>query len=71
MLNEDAQSSSLHRDLVVQASDIILTKPRFGGIFGTDLNEVLRAHDAEGSLLPASRPMCAATPRREKLMPET
>jgi biuret amidohydrolase len=30
MLSEDAQASALHRDLVVEPSDIILTKPRFG-----------------------------------------
>jgi nicotinamidase-related amidase len=29
MLNEDAHSSALHRDLVVQPSDIVMTKPRF------------------------------------------
>jgi biuret amidohydrolase len=66
MLNEDAQSSALHRDLVVQPSDIIFTKPRFGAFFGTDLNEVLRAHETEAVIVSGiSTDVCCDTTARE------
>jgi nicotinamidase-related amidase len=66
MLNEDAQSSSLHRDLVVEPRDTILTKPRFGAFFGTDLDELLRAHQIEAVIVSGiSTDVCCDTTARE------
>jgi nicotinamidase-related amidase len=66
MLNEDAHSSALHRDLVVQPSDVILTKPRFGAFFGTDLDELLRAHQIQAVIVSGiSTDVCCDTTARE------
>jgi nicotinamidase-related amidase len=66
MLNEDALSSSLHRDLVVEPRDTILTKPRFGAFFGTDLDELLRAHQIEAVIVSGiSTDVCCDTTARE------
>jgi biuret amidohydrolase len=66
MLNEDAPSSVLHRDLVVRPSDIILTKPRFGAFFGTDLDELLRTHQIQAVIVSGiSTDVCCDTTARE------
>jgi nicotinamidase-related amidase len=66
MLNEDAQSSALHRDLIVQPSDIIVTKSRFGAFFGTSLDEILHAHETQSVIVSGiSTDVCCDTTARE------
>ena len=42
VIDEDRPSSALHKGLDVQATDIILKKPRFGSFESTDLELILR-----------------------------
>lgn len=43
MINKGNRSADFHSDLVVNESDILLEKPRFGAFHGTDLELLLRS----------------------------
>ena len=43
IINKGSESAALHKELVVDARDILLEKPRFGAFHGTDLELILRS----------------------------
>jgi nicotinamidase-related amidase len=44
LINSGTRTAALHEDLVVEPSDFLLEKPRFGAFHGTDLELILRHH---------------------------
>lgn len=71
LLNEDAPSARLDRELVVQEGDIILDKPRFGAFFGTDLETILRGRDVDTLIIGGiATNVCCETTAREAMQRE-
>ena len=66
LLNEGADSAAFHEALLVDASDIILNKPRFGAFHGTDLDLSLRSRGIDTVIISGiSTPVCCDTTARE------
>src|SRR5713226_7891604 len=66
LLNRGAQSAALHPALVVQPTDVLLEKPRFGAFHGTDLELILRSHGIDTIIVAGiSTPVCCDTTARE------
>jgi ureidoacrylate peracid hydrolase len=65
MLNEGSESAALHADLIVDPSDVIVAKPRFGAFHGTDLEVILRARGVDSGIITgiASNVCCDTTAR--------
>jgi nicotinamidase-related amidase len=66
LYTEGAGSAELHPDLDVQASDVVVSKPRYGGFHGTDLDLVLRSSGAETVIVSGiATNICCETTARE------
>ena len=66
LLNEGAESAALHKALVLDARDIVLSKPRFGAFYGTDLELILRSRCIDTVIISGiSTPVCCDTTARE------
>lgn len=66
MLNKGAASAALHPDLVVDARDILLEKPRFGAFHGTDLELILRSRGLDSVIISGiATNVCCETTARE------
>jgi|SRR5713226_7867880 len=66
LLNRGAQSAALHPALVVQPTDVLLEKPRFGAFHGTDLELILRSRGIDTVIIGGiSTPVCCDTTARE------
>lgn len=65
-LTEGAPSAALHPNLVVDARDVLLEKPRFGAFHGTDLEAILRGRGIESVIIAGiSSDVCCDTTARE------
>jgi ureidoacrylate peracid hydrolase len=65
-LNEGSEPAALHADLVVDPSDVILAKPRFGAFHGTDLEVILRARGVDSVIISGiATNVCCDTTARE------
>ncbi len=68
ILNEDARSAQLDRELVVREGDIILDKTRFGAFFRTDLEQMLRARGIDTLIIGGvATNICCETTAREAM----
>jgi ureidoacrylate peracid hydrolase len=66
LLDRGATSAALHPDLVVDPSDVVLEKPRFGAFYRTGLEEVLRAGGKDTIIISGiSTDVCCDTTARE------
>jgi nicotinamidase-related amidase len=66
VLNRGAESAALHRDVVVDARDVVVEKPRFGAFHGTDLELILRSHAIDTIVITGiSTDVCCDTTARE------
>jgi nicotinamidase-related amidase len=69
MIDRGSHASALHRDLEVNAQDIVLEKPRFGAFQGTDLDLILRARGIESVVICGiATNVCCETTAREAAM---
>ena len=65
-LNKGTRTAALHDSLVVEPSDVLLEKPRFGAFHGTDLELVLRSRGIDTVIISGiSTPVCCDTTARE------
>jgi ureidoacrylate peracid hydrolase len=65
-LNEGSQSAALHPNLVVDPSDVVIVKPRFGAFHGTDLEVILRACGVDSVIISGiATNVCCDTTARE------
>lgn len=66
LINRGSSWAALHPRLEVQASDIVLEKPRFGAFHGTDLELILRARGVDSLILTGlTTIVCVDTTARE------
>jgi ureidoacrylate peracid hydrolase len=65
ILNKGAESAALHPGLIVEQSDILLDKPRFGAFHMTDLELILRARGIDSVIVTglATNICCESTAR--------
>lgn len=67
--NIDAPSAALHPNLVVDAHDIILNKPRYGAFYATDLELILRSHAIDTVVITGlTTSICCETTAREAMV---
>jgi ureidoacrylate peracid hydrolase len=65
-LNDGSESAALHPDLVVDPSDVVVSKPRFGAFHGTDLEVILRARGIDSVIISGiATNVCCDTTARE------
>jgi nicotinamidase-related amidase len=66
MITRGSESARLHRDLVVDSSDIVLEKPRFGAFQGSDLESILRTRGIDSVIIGGiATNVCCETTARE------
>ena len=66
VINDGTETAALHRDLVVDASDLLVDKPRFGAFHGSDLEVVLRSRRIDTIIVSGiSTEACCDTTARE------
>ena len=66
ILNKGSAAAALHKNLVVDARDILLDKPRFGAFHGTDLELILRARGINTLIITGiATNVCCETTARE------
>jgi ureidoacrylate peracid hydrolase len=66
IISKGAQSAALDERLVVDPSDILLDKPRFGAFHGTDLELILRARGIDTTIISGiTTNVCCETTARE------
>jgi nicotinamidase-related amidase len=66
VLNKGSETASLHRNLVIAPSDILLEKPRFGAFHGSDLEVILRSRGIDTLIISGiSTQACCDTTARE------
>lgn len=64
-----APSATLHPNLVVDARDIILDKPRYGAFYATDLELILRSHAIDTVVITGlTTSICCETTAREAMV---
>jgi nicotinamidase-related amidase len=69
LIDRGSHASALHRDLEVNAQDIVLEKPRFGAFEGTDLELILRARGIDSVVICGiATNVCCETTAREASM---
>ncbi|MFQ5661205.1 MAG: cysteine hydrolase family protein [Gammaproteobacteria bacterium] len=69
MINKGSESAALHAGLVVEDTDILLDKPRFGAFHGTDLDLILRLRDIDTVIITGiATNICCETTAREANM---
>jgi ureidoacrylate peracid hydrolase len=65
-LNRGTESAALHTSLVVDQSDVLLEKPRFGAFYGTDLEVILRSRGIDTVIISGIETnVCCDTTARE------
>ncbi len=66
MIAQGTFPAALHKDLKVEAGDIVLDKPRFGAFHGTDLELILRSRGIDTIIVTGiATNVCAETTARE------
>jgi biuret amidohydrolase len=66
ILNKGAASSELHPGVQVRDTDILLDKPRFGALYGTDLELILRGRGIDTIIVTGiATNICCETTARE------
>ena len=66
ILNKGSDSAALHPGLVVEPTDVLLDKPRFGAFYGTDLELILRSRRIDTVIVSGvSTNVCCETTARE------
>jgi nicotinamidase-related amidase len=66
ILNKGSESAALHKELVIDARDILLDKPRFGAFHGTDLELILRSRGIDTIIIGGvATNICCETTARE------
>jgi ureidoacrylate peracid hydrolase len=66
IINKGSKSAALHEDLVVDACDILLDKPRFGAFHATDLELILRSRGIDTVIVTGiATNVCCDTTARE------
>jgi nicotinamidase-related amidase len=69
ILNEGSDSVRLHKDLIVDESDIYLEKPKFGAFYGTDLETILRYRGIDTIIISGiATSICCETTAREAIV---
>jgi ureidoacrylate peracid hydrolase len=69
LIDRGSHAAALHRDLEVNAQDIVLEKPRFGAFGGTDLDLILRARGIDSVVICGiATNVCCETTAREAAM---
>jgi ureidoacrylate peracid hydrolase len=51
IINKGWESAALHKGLVIDRRDILLEKPRFGAVHGTDLELILRSRRIDTTII--------------------
>lgn len=65
-LNKGSDSAALHPSLVVDGSDVLVEKPRFGAFYGTDLEVILRSRGIDTVIITGIETnVCCDTTARE------
>jgi nicotinamidase-related amidase len=65
-LDEGSASAALHDNLVVDPRDALVTKPRFGAFYGTDLDVILRSRGIDSIIISGiATNVCCDTTARE------
>jgi nicotinamidase-related amidase len=71
IIDEDAPSAALHELMDVHEGDVIVTKPRFGAFYGTDLEVILRSSGIDTIILGGiNTNVCVDTTAREAAVRE-
>jgi len=66
MIAQGSFPAALHKDLKVEAGDVLLEKPRFGAFHGTDLELILRSRGIDTIIVTGvATNVCAETTARE------
>jgi nicotinamidase-related amidase len=66
IINRGSNSADFHKGLVIDQSDVILEKPRFGAFHGTDLELLLRSRGIDTVIVTGiSTNVCCETTARE------
>jgi len=66
IINKGSFSAALHKNLLVDATDILLEKPRFGAFHGTDLELILRSRGIDAVIITGiATNVCCETTARE------
>jgi nicotinamidase-related amidase len=66
IINRGSDSAAFHKGLVIDQSDVILEKPRFGAFHGTDLELLLRSRGVDTVIVTGiSTNVCCETTARE------
>ena len=69
ILNKGSESAALHPNLLVEARDIVLEKPRFGAFHGTDLELILRSRGIDTIIISGiATNVCCETTAREAMV---
>ena len=66
LLNRGNEAAAFHPALIIEPSDVLLEKPRFGAFHGTDLEVILRSRGIDTIIISGiSTPICCDTTARE------
>lgn len=66
IISKGSSSAALHDDLVIEPTDVLLEKPRFGAFHGTDLELLLRSRGIDTVIISGiSTNVCCDTTARE------
>jgi nicotinamidase-related amidase len=66
MIAKGSFPAAFHKDLKIEAGDIVLEKPRFGSFHGTDLELILRSRGIDSVIITGiATNVCAETTARE------
>jgi nicotinamidase-related amidase len=69
ILDDGRESAALHSDLVTDAADLVLDKPRFGAFHDTDLESMLRTRGRDTVIISGLMTnVCCETTAREAMM---
>jgi nicotinamidase-related amidase len=69
IFNKDAPSAALHPNLMVEKSDIVLDKPRYGAFHATDLELILRSQGIDTVIVTGiATNVCCETTAREAMV---
>jgi ureidoacrylate peracid hydrolase len=69
LLRPDGEPTALHRALIVEPSDLLLDKPRYGAFHGTDLDLILRSRRIDTVIIAGiATNICCDTTAREAAM---